>query len=307
LELSSQKALGANGKTAHYEPKTANDTDGIEYNMGKYIDKIEGNKLVFTPLYKTEQKKELRKILLSTLSRDQFPFVSQTADIYIKLNQENTVSKKTDKCNECGKERQDHYYNILSCDKDGYKVAKFKEGPMNIKPDETRAEIKNNPEKPGHKSDCQVYWSFGKSCDCGYGEPIPGDTLESDDKDRQLAKAREQLEEANKALKSIHNNENGCVTLVSKYNDKYLKPVDERVKRFKELMRILASEYDKGYLRSFSYEKFNELFPKDNGTRGLKILYGYLEGRLASDDDAIREVWRDIMRAITRIKKDLES
>ena len=119
---------------------------------------------------------------------------------------------------------------------------------------------------------------------------------------------KKQLEEANEAIIEITRGYSG---LSKRYHDKYLKPVDERFERFKELM-----DWVFGGTMSMEnkYEKFNELFPKDNGTAGLDqvndiiiLVEGLINGHRDYGRIEAQSSFMVFMGVLEEIKKELES
>jgi len=96
--------------------------------------------------------------------------------------------------------------------------------------------------------------------------------------------------------------------------DEKLKPVDERFERFKELMDYLFDELEFSRKNQSEdtkdlYSKFNELFPKDNGTKGLKMLLNW--GEEDAPDGCVTWGWYEASKYFfnkaNEIKKELEA
>lgn len=139
-------------------------------------------------------------------------------------------------------------------------------------------------------------------------------TIESDDKDRQLVKAKEQLEEANKLIESHIKGPLSVTGEWFDYQKQYLKPVDPLKEAYDKLVMNFIGR--SGPTIDYFIATVKELFPKDNGTKGLDKLIEWMQGRL----DLFRSIpgdglpvcdehkWIEILmfKAIA-IGKDLES
>ena len=112
--------------------------------------------------------------------------------------------------------------------------------------------------------------------DLGFGVNV---SIESVDKmQKELKAAKEQLDEANKAIDEFR--EHGVCSLLNVYHAKHLKPVDERFEKFQEFMDYYNGEKLGYSIDGHVYNKFLELFPKDNGTAGLDELKSVITGNV---------------------------